>query len=67
MDQDRSPNQKRVQQKPPEGWSFTINEVANGWWKIDGRGPDGLTITRAGQDDEAILDRLIADAWKLTD
>jgi hypothetical protein len=66
MDQDQSPNQRRVRQKPPEGWSFTIKEVANGWWKIEGLAPDGLTIIRAGHDEETTLDRLIVDAWKLT-
>jgi len=60
-----SPHQRAVFNAPPEGWSFTVTEVANGAYRARGIGPDGLAIERHGTDDSRLLDQLIEDALKL--
>lgn len=56
---------RAVQSPPPEGWSFTLTEVTAGMYRVRGKAPDGLAIERHGPDETALLDKLIADAWKL--
>lgn len=60
-----SQHQRAVSKLLPEGWSFTVTEVANGSWRAKGVGPDGLIIERRGTDDSRLLNQLIEDAIKL--
>jgi len=60
-----SKHQRAVSKLPPEGWSFTVTEVANGCWRARGVGPDGLIIERGGTDNSRLLNQLIEDAIKL--
>ena len=50
----------------PEGWTFALQDVSAGVYRVTGVGPGGTSAERTGTDEKTIFLAVVADAEELS-
>jgi hypothetical protein len=51
----------KIRDEALPGWTFSLEEVSNGYWRAQGRHDDGRSVGRMGSDEIKLLSECMED------
>ena len=54
-----------MEPRPPDEWTFRVDEISVGVYRATARRASGESVTRTGTDPDAVLEQVTADADEL--